>query len=314
MKSSKTIWGISLIAIGILLVLNNLNLVEFGFNWHRFGDFWPLLLIAFGLTSLTKSAKINPWISNSLLALVISFFLYNTIEIGDHNKESFSWSNNRDRDEKASDQNFTLPLDSGITSATFELNGGASEFRISDTTFNLIDAKSHLNVGEYTLEKVNEGSSESIKLMLNDDKDVKGKFNFDDEHWDSYVDVKLNPDILWNLKFQLGAGDVNFDFSNFKVSSIDMDAGAASVDMKLSSLAPTTDVKIDAGATDIKIFVPKDAKCTLKLNTVLSSKEFIGFIDKGDGTYESENFAESKGNLITISLDAGVSNVEIKRY
>lgn len=314
MKSTKTIWGISLISIGVLLVLNNLNLVEFGFNWHRFGDFWPLILIAMGLTSLAKSAKINPWISNSLLALVISIFLYNTIEIGDHNKESFSWSNNRELDEKVADQSFTLPLDSGINSATFELNGGASEFRISDTTNNLFDAKSHLNVGEYTLEKVNEGSSESIKMLLNDQEGVKGKFDIDDSHWDSYVDVKLNPDILWDFKFQLGAGDVDFDLSKFKISSLDMNAGAASVDLKLSSLAPTTDVKIDAGATDIKIYVPKDAKCTLKLNTVLSSKEFIGFNDKGDGTYESENFAESKGNLITISLDAGVSNVEIKRY
>lgn len=314
MNSSKTIWGISLISVGILLVLNNLNLAEFGFNWHQFGRFWPLILVAMGLTSLTKSAKINPWISNVSLALVISFFLYKTIEIGDYNKEEFSWSNNREYDSKGSDQNFSLPLDSLADTATFELNGGASEFNISDTTNNLIDAKSHLNVGEYSLEKITDGSSEKIKMLLNEDKNVKGKFDFNDNHWDSYVDVKLNKNVLWNFKFQLGAGDVDFDLSKFKVNSIDMDAGAAAVDLKLSALAANTEVKIDAGATDIKISIPKEAKCKIKLNSVLSSKEFVGFTEKGDGVYESDNFAESTGNTININLDAGVSNIEIKRY
>lgn len=314
MNSSKTIWGISLISIGVLLVLNNLNLAEFGFNWHQFGRFWPLILIAMGLTSLTKSAKINPWVSNASLAIVISFFLYKTIEIGEYNKEEFSWSNNREYDSKGADQNFSLPLDSIVEIATFELNGGASEFKISDTTNNLIDAKSHLNMGEYTLEKITDGNSEKIKMLLNEDKNTKGKFDIDENHWDSYVDVKLNTNVSWNFKFQLGAGDVDFDLSKFKVNSIDMDAGAAAVDLKLSELAANTEVKIDAGATDIKISIPKDAKCKIKLNSVLSSKEFVGFTEKGDGVYESDNFAESNGNTINISLDAGVSNIEIKRY
>lgn len=87
MKSTKTIWGIVLIGLGVLLVLNNLNFVDFGINWHRIGDFWPLILIALGLTSISKSAKLNPWITNSLLAVVISVFIYNVIEIGDFNKE-----------------------------------------------------------------------------------------------------------------------------------------------------------------------------------------------------------------------------------
>lgn len=314
MNSSKTIWGISLISIGVLLVLNNINLVEFGFNWHQFGRYWPLILVAIGLTSLTKSAKINPWVSNTLLAIVISFFLFKTLEIGEHNKENFSWSNNREYDHKGEDQNFSLPLDTAINSASLELNGGASEFKISDTTSNLFDAQSHLNVGDYTLEKITVGETEKIKMLLNDEKGLKGKFDLGDNHWDSYVDLKLNTNIIWDFKFQLGAGDVDFDLSKFKVKSIDMDAGAATVDLKLSALVQNTEVKIDAGATDIKISIPKDAKCKIKLNSVLSSKEFVGFTEKGDGVYESDNFNESNGNSINISLDAGVSNIEIKRY
>lgn len=314
MKSTKTIWGIVLIGLGVLLVLNNINVVDFGINWHRIGDFWPLILIAFGLTSLSKSAKINPWITNSLLALVISVFIYNVIEIGDFNKEADRhWNTGSDEERLANTNKFTLPVDSGISEASLEFNGGAAEFDLDDTTSQLIDAETRLTFGNYVMEKVNIGNKSKIKLEMEDEK-RKGSFRLNDNEWEGKVNIKLNPMMIWDLDLHLGAGDVDFDFSKFKVKKLDMDAGAASVKLKISDLQAMSDVNVNAGASNIEIFIPKNARCKVNMNTVLSSREFNGFVERGDGIFESENFSDTSLNLININLDAGVSNIEIKRY
>lgn len=314
MKSTKTIWGIVLIGLGVLLVLNNLNFVDFGINWHRIGDFWPLILIALGLTSISKSAKLNPWITNSLLAVVISVFIYNVIEIGDFNKEyGRQWNTGSEWEKKSKGNKFYLPLDSGITEATLDFSGGAAEFDLNDTTSALIEAETRLTFGHYVMEKVNTDNKAKIKFEMEDEKNDR-KLKFKNNDWEGKVKMKLNPEPLWNFNFQLGAGDVDFDLSKFKVNKLDMDAGAASVKLRLSDLVDTSNVTIDAGASHIEIYVPKGVRCKVTTNTVLSSRDFDGFIERADGQFESENYSDKTLKLINISVDAGVSNLEIKRY
>ncbi len=310
MNSRKLIWGSFLILIGLILVVHNFNLLPITINWGKVASLWPLLLIMIGLSSLSKNTSMNPWIFNGIAAIVISIFFYQIIEIGEGNtSHSFSWSDSSDLDSAdLKTQKFNIPLEEGVTNAHLTFEGGAAEFILIDTTSNLIDAITQTRKGDYVLEKVRTDSVDDIKMKLNSNQIKINNGNIENQ-----VEVKLNPNLKWSFDFEIGAGAIDFDFSKYIVNKISLDAGAASVNMKLSDKASITDVDINAGASSVTLRVPKSARCRVQMDAVLSSEDLIGFTKKTDGYYESDNY-NGKGNLINITVDAGMSSVTIERY
>lgn len=310
MNSRKLIWGSFLIIIGLLLVINNFNLLPISINWSKLGSMWPLILIILGLNSLSKNTNMNPWIFNGLAAIIISIFLYQVLEIGENKRGfHFDWSDDMHIDSAGlKSQDFNIPMDSGVTNASLSFTGGAAKFILSDTTDQLIDANAKTQKGEYVLEKVRTDSTDKIRMKLN-----TNHIKFNNGKVESLVEVKLNNKPKWDFDFEIGAGAIDFDFSAYYVRNISLDAGAASVNMKLSDKAPVSEIDIDAGASSVTLQVPKNARCRIKLDAVLSSEELEGFTKKKDGYWESDNF-NGKGNLININVDAGMSSVTIERY
>lgn len=312
MNSRKLIWGSFLIIIGLLLVINNFNLLPLTINWGRVASLWPLLLILIGLSSLAKNTNANPWIFNGLGAVVIAIFIYQIIEVGEPRaKGNFSWSDGFDIEVDTADlnsQDFNIPLEPGVSNAELNFEGGAAKFILSDTTSQLIHANTFTRKGEYVLEKVRTDSVDRIKMKLN-----SNHITIHDGEIENQVEVKLNPSLKWDFDFEIGAGAIDFDFTNYYVNKITLDAGAASVDMKLSDKAPVTNVDIDAGASSITVMVPRAARCRINMDAVLSSEDIKEFSRKKSGYYESDNF-NGNGNLININIDAGMSSVKIRRY
>jgi hypothetical protein len=312
MNSRKLIWGSFLILIGLLLVVHNFGIMPLSINWGRLASLWPLILIILGLNSLAKNTKMNPWIFNGSAAIIITIFIYQVVDFGGSKRDQyFDWSDDLTIEIDSlglKTQDFVLPLDSGVSKAKLSFEGGAAKFVLYDTTSSLIDAKTLTRRGEYSLEKVRTDSSESIKMKL-----TSSNINIKNGKIDNQVEVKLNPRLDWDFNFEIGAGAIDFDFSNYKVSKINLDAGAASIDMKLSDKASVSNVDIDAGASSVTLRVPKEARCRVKMDAVLSSESLAGFSKKKDGYYESDNY-NGKGNLININVDAGMSSVTIERY
>ncbi len=312
MNSRKLIWGSFLILIGLLLVVHNFGIMPLSINWGRLASLWPLILIILGLNSLSKNTNMNPWIFNGSAAIIIAIFIYQVVDFsGTKRNHLFDWSDDLNIEIDSTGlktQDFVLPLDSGVSKAKLSFEGGAAKFILNDTTSSLIDAKTMTRKGEYSLEKVRTDSMESItmKLTSSNIKIKNGKI-------DNQVEVKLNPSLDWDFNFEIGAGAIDFDFSNYKVSKINLDAGAASINLKLSDKASVSNVDVDAGASSVTIRVPKDARCRVKMDAVLSSESLAGFSKKKDGYYESDNY-NGKGNLIYINVDAGMSSVTIERY
>jgi len=54
--SKKAIWGIILIFLGMLLLFDSLDYIDF---WEAAGKCWPLILILIGLMILLKRNKSN---------------------------------------------------------------------------------------------------------------------------------------------------------------------------------------------------------------------------------------------------------------
>ena len=89
--------------------------------------------------------------------------------------------------------------------------------------------------------------------------------------------------------------------------------GAASITIKLNNLYPETEVIVDAGASDINIFVPKESGCKIVTDGALSSKHFRDFKKIDSDNYQTENFDEAT-NKVFINIECGVSSISVDRY
>ncbi len=144
-------------------------------------------------------------------------------------------------------------------------------------------------------------------FSMRDTKIVFGK------NYKNRVNFNLNSNPVWDLKFDVGAASIDLDLKKFKVKDITVDMGAASLVLTVGSLRDTSNISIDAGASDININIPENAGCEIVTDAALSSKHFPGFNETRTGHYRSSNYDESKQKIF-IDIECGVSSISVKRY
>ena len=308
MSYRKIFWGLLLVLIGILFILKNTGVLFF--SWHSMWQLWPVILILWGISLI----PVKDWIKLvlSLVTVVITFFAIQQYGPKDNHKWNFEWNDRNQRDDNNEDNVTTYNnvmsenYDSLTKYAELKLNIGVGNFNISDTTNMLIEVKHDNDNANYSMTARAEDSLTRIELSLE-----KGEFN--EGKIRNNVNLKLNPNPIWDLDLNVGAAEVKFDLSGFKTRNLKIQGGASDIDIKIGAALPLTDVKLEAGAASIMVRVPESAGCEIISNTFMSSKDFKGFTKIGNQKYQTPNFASST-NKIMIDLQAGVARVDVVRY
>jgi predicted membrane protein len=70
-------FGAIVVAVGCMLLLDNLGIVRF----HDIWQYWPVLLVAFGVARIVDSRSPSGWIWGGMVTLVGAFFLLDTLDI-----------------------------------------------------------------------------------------------------------------------------------------------------------------------------------------------------------------------------------------
>jgi len=307
MSYRKIFWGLLLVMIGILFILKNTGVLFF--SWHTIWHLWPVILILWGISII----PVKDWIKLvlSVCTIVITFFAVQQYGPKDNHKWNFEWNdrNNRDNDDDDTtiyNNAMSEDYDSLTKYAVLKLDIGVGNFKINDSTDKLIEVKHDNENANYSMTANTEDSLTKINLSLQ-----KGEFN--DGNIKNNVEMKLNPNPIWDMELNVGAAEVKFDLSGFKTRNLKIQGGASDLELKLGAALPFTDLKLEAGAASITIRVPESAGCEIISNTFLASKDFKGFTKTGNQHYQTPNFAASK-NKIKIDLQAGVARVDVVRY
>lgn len=307
MSYKKIFWGIVLIAIGILVMLKNLNLIWF--SWHSLWALWPVLLILWGISVLPVKDYIKLIIS--IVAVAIGIVVVSTQP--EINTFGFQWHRNNhnwqikyDTDSTfKSDENYSEPFDKSIKEGTLYLDAAAGRFILGDSTDNLYDFEKSGSNTHYQTSVEKDSTSAIIRLKLKDGTINTG--NGGESH------IKLNLKPTWDINFGVGAADMQMDLSKYKVRSIKLDGGASSIYLKLGDLNEDQKIKISAGASSIHILVPKSRACEVRTNTVLSSRELTGFNRIERHLYRTNNYNTAKIKSY-IDVDAAVSSLNVEQY
>jgi len=306
MKTSHIFWGVFFISIGGLVLLGNLT--DLNFTWQSAWKFWPMVLILIGVSILVKN-EIGKAIVAGLAALVLSLTIYASVSatanLVDNDFEiDFSDDEFTDFDTTYFAQDFS----DSIKTATLNFGGGAGGFKMLTPTEKLLEFKTEGIKDIYGLKRQDSGSHSDIDFEMSD-----SHFKLGNNHYKNIVEMSLNSKPEWELNFAVGAASVDLDLTQYKVSKVDVDMGAAALNLKFGDLADVTRLIIEAGASDIDILIPANSGCEINTDAALTSKNYEGFTKINKDVYRTDNF-ESAQKKIYIEIDCGVSSIDVKKY
>jgi len=298
MKTSRLFWGLFLLTIGVLVLLEKTGV--FVAQWNVAWKFWPVALIFWGIALLIGGNVIR-LVAAAVAALVLGFVLVSLFNMTWFDGE---WNNAPITETQEMNESF----DPSIKQATFTMESGAGSFSIGDTTAQLVNVKTESSFGTYRLERDQDAEGVRVSLELDGNHAAwpPGRIR-------NQVEVSLNPVPVWDVRLDVGATKLNCDLQAFRVNRLQVNAGAASIHLTLGDRQPETSVEIDAGASSIVLRVPASAGCEVHLDAPMSSKKLPGFTREGDGRYVTDNF-ESATQKVHVGVDAGVSSVNVERY
>lgn len=321
MKLDRLIWGIILLFIGGVLLLENFGIIDF--YWRNVWGFWPIFLIIGGLNILfnRNNSQTGSIISIAVLVISLSFLFFK----GQQEPQRGNWwgnnfkkdidvniddDHNDDQDTAFNMLNLSEPfVDTDSAKKTvLNISGGGLSFNLDGETSSLINADVKKRHGNFSLRKLVTDSATVLTFSMDD---RKSKWKFGDNGND--VGFKLNKAAKWDILMKLGAGEANFDFTDYKVRTFRFDGGAAALDIKFGDLLPITDVVVKSGVANVEIKIPETSGCRIKTKTGLSAKDFEGFEKLSEGVYETSNYKTSTKKIF-INLDGGLSNFEVSRY
>jgi len=306
MKPSHIFWGLLFVGLGLLVLINNFTTIFM--DWATIWKLWPLTIVLIGLSILIKHNYGKSAIAG-LAAIVLALAIFASFKTATH---FFSNDINIDFGNGASHEygttEFAENFDSTLTYATLNFNAGGGTFIITDTSDNLIYAITEGHLNNYKLKRLDSDSSSIVDFDMGD----KAIFRFG-KNYKNKVDIALNGKPIWDMNFDVGAASMDFDLTQFKTKNVDIDMGAASINIKFGSFYPETKLSVDAGASDINVFIPKESGCKILIDGALSSKHFNDFNKIDSDNFQTENFDEA-ANKIYIDIECGVSSISVDRY
>jgi len=307
---NKITSGLWFVFIGIILLLHNIDVINF--NFVATLKYWPLLIVIVGINLMVQNRMYGNYIKIAANVLFLGWITYVGLT-----SPSSHWSselfNNGDINIGDLDDNVQLlhsvetDVDASAEAASLEFNGGAGHFEIrGDSTSKLVRANSENdNMGMNIESKVVEGKQRVIlnaKPTSNNNKKT-GK-----------VFIEINERQLWDLEFNYGAATINGDLSNVRFNNLAINTGASNMDLKLGMpQSEVSQINIATGASKIHFQIPKEAAISVKYSSILSKNSFEGFKTKKNGKALTENYEEAAMKF-DIVLDGAANTFTITRY
>ncbi len=293
MKSRNIGLGIFIICIGALWLLMSLDVI----NWSVFDslyDLWPLVFVAVGLSILFRKSSV---------ARVLVWVLFIVVLVGYGVAADQGWIGKSNK----------------ITSGTLTVEKSAKtqygnlDISLGDTNIQLNSGTNDSMLVEGTIPKKN------ISRKIDQDNEnalikVHRNFHFSFGHDnDNDVNLRLNKDIIWDIKLGTGDLDGTLDLAEVNTHSIEVNAGDSDLDLKLGSKNKNTRITINAGDSDTKLSLPDKigVRVTINAGDYDTNMGNLSWVKNGH-TYTSTNYDSSESKVdVTVNMGDGNFNVNL---
>jgi hypothetical protein len=341
------VFPVILIAIGLIVLLSNLGVIE-GNAWDFFVLFWPVLLIAFGLDGILKREGIVAPVF--LIGLGVVFLLSNLgylvfdvwqtilrlwpvlliafgidIVIG---RRSTLWSIvglvvalavlagalwaaglHWRGGEELSSEGVSQSLE-GASAARLVIKPAAGELRIAAMPglTNLVEGTIHTRRNERVTEEFSLEGDTAVYSIQGSGVMFVGPVRTN-ERWG--WDLSLAPSIPIDLETGMGAGKTEIDLTNLTLTELNVSMGVGETTVILPESGQFQG-EIDGAIGQITILLPQNMELAVDANTALGSLNVPDdFIREGE-RYTSPGYAAAQ-DRIDLEVGQAIGSINIRR-
>jgi Domain of unknown function (DUF5668)/N-terminal domain of toast_rack, DUF2154 len=288
-----------LISAGIVLLLNNLDILPWGV-WGDLWRLWPLALIAVGLDLIIGRRR--PLASLLIILLVLvaggGLILYTGFATrGD-----------------LTTYNMDVPVGS-VKSATVEIDFGMGELEVRGgaNIASLASGRFEYYANRQPPSADVEVSGERANLVIQAADEHGFNFGWFGPSRAPMWSVYLNPRLPLSLKADLGVGNSTLDLESVTLTKLDVNSGTGNTTIILPIPTGNLAASIDGGVGNLVLHIPDAAEARVSVDTGVGNVT-IGnrFAQQGENVWVTSGYATAP-NKLDLTVDAGVGNVEITR-
>lgn len=299
--TGEVLLGAGLITAGVLFLLGTLDIVDIYFN--NIWQLWPLLVVGAGV-SLLKLAGVWKNIIVGLFIVASLGLLYVTVTNEEGGQIVGGKDDSKNRSEvtvgkKANTiEALDLNIDTGAMKVTIDPLDGNQLAKASLESNRRFELKTDSQVTNTTQQTTirTEGSGFAWTGLSN-----------------NRLGVQVARDIPVNLRMDAGASALDANLADMRIKEFAVDAGASSMNVTIGDKEDNVKVSIDAGASSIKLRVPRESGVRVESEGGLSSKNFEDIDEISNNIYESKDYSQAS-KKIAITTKVGASSIKIERY
>lgn len=294
LKSRGNIGGLILILIGLFWLMTNLGII----SWSIFDvifRLWPVILIVIGINTIFRGRKSIRYLTWGIFCIIIIAFGF--------------YSQYRSKNDISINSNSNLDIENRVetTSGKLKLQLASGNIKIDSTDSKLINARIP---NDDKVRKDVKFSNDSSRINV-DIEEKSETFNIDKRNSPSYY-FELSKNLLWDINIDMGAINGTMDFSNLKVSKLDIDVGASNLDLIFGANSEHTMVGIDGAVSNIEITIPENVGVRIDSDGLIKDTNIksLGW-KRTDEYYISPNYEEVE-KKIDIDVDTAIGKFDVK--
>ena len=283
-----------LITLGVVLLLQTTGVISWRL-WEELWRFWPAIIIAIGVNLLL--GRRSPWATVLIIAAILAGSVAGAYALADGVGEPVVTS-------------LIEPL-GDLRSVNVDIAFGAGRLSVGS-----LPAGSP-NAVEASFETPGRGATAVLKRS-GDSGDLR--ITMEGRSWFPWLDDSSRAD--WEISLSQGpelsiglaggAAEITLDLHDLQVSDLDVDTGAADVNITMPADAGRVEARIDAGASDLNVIIPEGVAARITKSSGLSSFDIdTARFPESDGVYVSPDFQTAE-NRLTIVFRVGASSVTVR--
>jgi len=290
------IWGIFLLFLGVVLLLQTLDVLPWGL-WGVLWRFWPVLIIIIGLGILLR--RYNVWLVSLLVLAILGACL-----------GVAAWQYGLSPPAGTVTKGYSELL-GDIKRAQIEVDFTAGDVSIGSlpsSSLNFVEAAYGVKDGEGSINVDFHRRNSEGRLYLSTDGVDWRLWGEGRIRWE----VNFTRNIPLALNIKSAASNMELDLSRLKVTELRLDVDTGNYKVTMPSSAGTTNIKVEADVVNMEVNIPDGVAARIKADTGLGAfvVDTTRFPKQGD-YYISDNF-DTAQNRVYLEIDCNVGRVQVK--
>jgi hypothetical protein len=290
-------WPIVLIGLGVLLLLQNLNLLPPNV-WEALVPLWPVLLIVLGLDMFVGRRSVGGAILVVLLSTLIVV-------------AALTWAALRAQQLPPGETRGLIQTYRGAKEVSVELDFDVGELNVSALTGSdyLMEGEAKNGPGESAEQSyaVEDGEGQ---LTLSQKRNPLYAPFLSGRDSTSRWDIRLAAKVPVTLKVNTGVGSASLDLSGLNLTALDLTTGVGRTSVIFPASGPLT-ARVKAGVGDVILTVPADVPTRITVTSGLTQVRIPARFSRDGNVYTTVGFSPS-GHYLELEVSAGIGSVTVK--